>query len=107
MTHEYVPVKMEHSVGKKVYWIAADNKVRVGTVMDVTLCGYQGALYLELHSPTFKINPHPCVHYSSCFGSREAANELARELKDAKGWGLKRCDTCEFEYRKAQQGREG
>lgn len=94
-------MKMEHSIGKKVYWIASDNKVRVGTVLDVSLCEYQGALYLELNSPTFKKNPYPTVHYSNCFSTRDEADELARELRDTKGWGLKRCDRCEFEYRKA------
>lgn len=85
-------------VGDFVYWVHCSNRVYKGEVKRIDFCENQGAIYLILHSPTFKINPYPCVHYTHCFISKEEAHELARELKRADTTQM-RCDRCKFEFK--------
>ena len=80
-------IKTNHKVGDTVYWVHGTNKLMIykGTIEEISLCEYQGALYCLLHSPTFKINPYPNVHYSHVFHTREQAEEFREAVKAAKG----------------------
>ena len=63
--------------GDTVWWVHFTGRVYKGTVQAITLCEYQGALYCNIHSPSFRRNPYPVVHYSFVFLSRQAAEEYA------------------------------
>ena len=60
------------------------------TIQSIDLCEYQGALYCNLYAPSFRRNPHPTVHYSFVFKTREEAKDLA-EYMDANPNGVYPC----------------
>ena len=64
-------------LGDTVWWVHCSNKVYKGTVQAITLCEYQGALYCNIYSPSFRKNQFPVVHYSEVFLSRQEAEEHA------------------------------
>ena len=68
--------------GDTVWWFSYSGKVYKGTVQAITLCEYQGALYCNIHSPSFRINQFPVVHYSNVFLSREEAEKYAEYQKE-------------------------
>ena len=77
-------IKTNIKVGDHVYWVKDTTKsIRIyeATVEEITLCEYQGALYCTLHSPNFKLNPYPVVHYSFVFPSKEQAEEFREVMK--------------------------
>ena len=88
-------IKPHIEIGDTVYWVSSQNKVYKGIVDKYSFCEMQGALYLFLLSPEFKINPYPVVHYTFCFAGKEDADDFAKELKKVGGI-CKRCDRCEF-----------
>ena len=79
-------IKTKINVGDEVWWVHEGIQVRKykGTVVDISLCEYQGALYCVIHSPTFKINPNPCVHYSEVFKTKEEAEKFRKNIKNLK-----------------------
>ena len=86
-------------VGDTVFWVHCSNRVYEGKVEQCSICDYQGAIYLELYSPKFKLNPFPNVHYSHCFLKQEDAREFASTLK-REGKNAMRCDRCRYEFSK-------
>ena len=89
-------MRIKLQIDQVVYWVHCTNKVYKGTIKEYSFCENQGAVYLSIHSPSFRINPYPTVHYSHCFASKERALEFAEALKE-EGSFVKRCDRCEFE----------
>lgn len=77
-----------------VYWCHHSGKVYKGTVQAITLCEYQGALYCEIFSPSFRRNPYPTVHYSFVFPSRDEAIEFAEAQTGSHD--LPMCWGCKF-----------
>jgi hypothetical protein len=81
--------------GDKVYWLHG-LKIYRGTVVRYSWCEGQGAMYLELNAPTFRVNRTPTVHYTSCYRNRSAAEEYVEYLKkQGKTWPM-HCDTCKL-----------
>lgn len=90
-------------IGDTVWWVHCSNKTYKGIAEEYSFCESQGAVYLYLLSPTFKLNLHPCVHYSHCFKTSKEAKEFAKYLKK-ENTICKRCDRCEFnEFNKNQK----
>ena len=69
------------------------------TVMEISLCEYQGALYCTLYCPDFKINPYPNVHYSHVFKSKENAEDFAKELKHISKDNYPMCYGCKYAWK--------
>jgi hypothetical protein len=88
-------IKTRINVGDTVYWIHHSNKVYKGIVEGMHMCEGQGAIYCSIHSPMFKINPYPNVHYSFCYKEKERAVEASEYLKQEEE-SLKRCDRCKL-----------
>ena len=82
--------------GDTVWWVHCSNKVFKGTVQAITLCEYQGALYCELHSPSFRRNQFPVVHYSKVFLSRQSAEEYADYQKANPDMAFLVCMRCHY-----------
>lgn len=82
--------------GDTVWWVHCSNKVYKGTVQSVTLCEYQGALYCNLHSPSFRKNQFPVVHYSNVFPSRQEAEKYAEYQKQNPDSIFPVCMGCHF-----------
>jgi hypothetical protein len=93
-------IKTRLSLGDTVYWVHCSNKIYKGIVREFSFCEDQGAVYLILDSPSFKINPNPIVHYSHCFISKEQAQECIKDYDDWNKMGMIRCDRCYFERSK-------
>ena len=72
------------------------SKVYKGTVQAITLCEYQGALYCNIFSPSFRRNRYPVVHYSKVFRSREEANEFAEQVDHNEDMVLPMCYGCHY-----------
>ena len=89
-------IKTNLNVGDTVWWVHCSNRVYKGVIKDIHLCEYQGALYCNIHSPSFKINPYPVVHYSEVFGSREAAEDFAEYQKKNPDDVLPMCMGCHY-----------
>lgn len=80
-------------IGQTVWFIDCFNKIFKAKVTEYSFCEGQGALYLILDSPSFRRNKTPCVHYTSCFETKEEAEKCVEYLKED---FMKRCDRCEF-----------
>ena len=77
---EYM-LRMEKKPGDKVWWVHESRRaIYEGVIEDVTLNEYQGALYCLIYSPAFRLNPHPSVHYSFVFKSKEAAVDFLKYI---------------------------
>ena len=83
-------------IGDTVYWVHCTNRVYKGTVCEYSFCESQGAVYLHIHSPLFRKNTYPTVHYSFCFKNKDEAKEFAEDMQ-ANGTFCKRCSRCEFD----------
>lgn len=71
-------IKTKISVGNTVWWVHCTGRVYKGVVEDIHICEYQGALYCLIHSPSFKRNQYPVVHYSNVFLDKERARGFAK-----------------------------
>ena len=69
-------VKTKLNVGDTAWWVNCSNKVYEGTIKAVYY-DYQGALYYDIYSPSYRRNTNPVVPYSSVFESREEAKKFA------------------------------
>ena len=87
--------------GDTVWWVHCSNRVYKGTVQAITLCEYQGALYCNIHSPSFRINQFPVVHYSFVFLSRREAEEFAEYQAENPDGVFPVCMGCRFNAMKA------
>ena len=83
-------------VGDTVWWVHCSNRVYKGIVQAIILCEYQGALYCNIFSPSFRRNPYPVVHYSEVFLSRSEAEEHAEYQKENPDGVFPRCMGCHF-----------
>ena len=86
--------------GDTVWWVHCTNKIYKGTVQSITLCEYQGALYCHIHSPSFRKNQYPTVHYSNVFTSRQAAEEFADYQRDNPDGVFPVCMGCHYNAKK-------
>lgn len=79
-------IKTKINVGDQVWWVHDGSQVRKykGTVEQIECCDYQGALYCVIYSPTFKLNPYPCVHYSNVFKTKLEADQFRKTIKTLK-----------------------
>ena len=93
---EKTAIRTKIHVGDTVWWVHCSNKVYKGIVEEITCCDYQGALYCNISSPSFKINPHPTVHYSFVFLARERAKEFAEYQKQNPDGVFPVCMGCHF-----------
>lgn len=91
-------LKTKLNVGDTVWWVHCSNKVYKGTIMEINLCEYQGALYCVLRSPSFKINTTPNVHYSNIFPTRETAEEFAEYQKENPDGVFPMCMGCHYAW---------
>ena len=87
--------------GDTVWWVHCTNKVFKGTVQSITLNEYQGALYCGIHSPSFRRNQFPVVHYSEVFPSREAAEEHAEYQRENPDRVFPVCMGCHYNAMKS------
>ena len=88
-------IRTRINVGDTVYWIHCSNKVYKGIVQEMHMCEGQGAIYCSIHSPLFKLNQYPNVHYSNCYKEKARAIETANYLKQEETF-MKRCDRCKL-----------
>ena len=94
-------IRTNKHIGDKVWWVhRIKDRWRIfeATIEDISLCEYQGALYCQLYSPAFKINPHPTIHYSYVFCTKEEA-ESHREVMKASDNYIPMCDGCKYAWR--------
>lgn len=96
-------IKTKLNVGDTVRWVHCTNRVYNGTIEDIHCCEYQGALYCTLHSPSFKVNPYPVIHYSFVFPTLKAEKEFAEYQKENPDGVFPMCLGCHY----AWNGREG
>jgi len=84
--------------GDTVWWVhdAATVRVYKGVVQGIELCEPQGALYCRIYSPSFRINPHPIVHYSKVWQTRAEAEEYAGYFRENPDDVLPVCMGCHF-----------
>lgn len=97
-------IKTAFNIGDTVWWAHCTNRVYKGTIEDISCCDYQGALYCHLYSPTFKINPHPTVHYSSVFPTRKEAKEFAEYQKENQYDIYPKCMGCHYAWNRREGG---
>lgn len=88
-------------VGDTVWWVHCSGKVYKGTLQAISLCEYQGALYCHIHSPSFRLNQFPTVHYSAVFQSREGAKEFAEYQRKNPDGVFPVCMGCHFNAMKS------
>lgn len=84
-------------VGDKVFWVHCSGRVYAGTVEELRLCEYQGSVYANLYSPTFKLNTYPTVHYSHLFSTKEKAKDFAKYVKQASTVPM--CEGCRYHFK--------
>lgn len=94
-----------HQPGDTVYWVH-DNyysagsgkhaRVIKGTIQSIDLCEYQGALYCNLYSPSFRRNPHPTIHYSHVFKTRDEAQDFAEYVDENPDKVFPMCMGCHY-----------
>lgn len=89
-------IKTNLNIGDTVWWVHCSNKVYRGIIKEISCCDYQGALYCHIYSPSFKINPHPVVHYSSVFESKNEAVDFAKYQKENPDDALPMCMGCHY-----------
>lgn len=100
-------IKTNIKVGDTVWWVkdrwqkngTKKFVVYEATVEKITLCEYQGALYCELHSPGFKLNPYPNVHYSFVFSTKEMAEDFKEAMKTIPKDSMPMCWGCNYAWR--------
>lgn len=88
-------IKTKLNVGDTVWWAHCSNKIYKGTVEEISCCDYQGALYCQIYSPSFRRNPYPTVHYSNVFKSKDDAKEFAEYQKANPDGVLPMCNITE------------
>lgn len=96
-------IKTKLNVDNTVWWVHCDNRVYKGTIEGISCCDYQGSLYCHIHSPSFKRNPYPTVHYSTVFQSRDEAEEFAEYQKENPDDVFPRCMGCHYAAFKAER----
>lgn len=89
-------IKTNLNVGDTVWWVHCSNRVYKGVIEELHLCEYQGALYCNIHSPSFKINPYPVVHYSEVFSNRANAEEFAKYQEENPDDVVPMCMGCHY-----------
>jgi len=89
-------IKTKLNPGDCIWWVHCSGRVYKGTIEEITCCDYQGALYCQIVSPSFKINPTPIVHYSNVFDTRERALEFAEYQKKNPDDVLPMCMGCHY-----------
>lgn len=89
--------------GNTVWWVHCTGKVYKGTVESINLCEYQGALYCVLYSPSFRRNPHPVVHYSNVFTTRQSAEEFSEYQTENPDDVFPKCMGCHYSAFTANQ----
>lgn len=89
-------IKTKLNVGDTVWWVHQSGKVYKGKIEEITCCEYQGALYCQIYSPSFKVNTQPVVHYSSVFLCREQAEEFADYQTRFKDSIVPKCMGCHY-----------
>ncbi len=89
-------IKTKLNVGDTVWWVHCSNKIYKGTVEEISCCDYQGALYCQIYSPSFKRNPYPTVHYSNVFKSKDDAKEFAEYQKENPDDVFPKCMGCHY-----------
>ena len=103
-------IKTGIKIGDPVFWVK-DRYTKSGkkrfmiypaTVKSIRLCEYQGALYCELDSPAFKLNPNPVVHYSFVFPTKEEAAEFRSAVRGSTSY--RKCWGCEYAWKGAKEG---
>lgn len=92
--------------GDTVWWVHCTNRVYKGTVQAITVCEPQGALYCEIHSPSFRRNPYPVVHYSEVFPSRSRAEEFAEYQAENPDHVLPMCMGCHYNMKQRREMEE-
>lgn len=93
----------KHKVGDSVWWVHCSGRVYRGRIESIDLCEYQGALYCVLHSPDFKVNQNPVVHYSNVFRTRSEAREFARYQKRNPDNVFPMCIGCHYHYSREKE----
>ena len=96
-------IKTTITPGDVVWWVHCSNRVYKGTVQAITLCEWQGALYCEIYSPSFRRNPYPVVHYSNVFSSRHAAEEFAEYQAENPDGVFPMCMGCHYNMKRRQE----
>jgi hypothetical protein len=81
-----------------VWWVHCTGKVYRGTILEIELCEYQGALYCLLDSPSFRVNRTPIIHYSDVFKTLEEAKEFAEYQTKNPDGVYPRCMGCHYNY---------
>ncbi len=89
-------IKTNLNVGDTVWWVHCSHKVYKGTIEEISCCDYQGALYCQIYSPSFRRNPYPTVHYSNVFKSRDEAHEFAEYQKANPDGVFPMCMGCHY-----------
>ncbi len=89
-------IKTNINIGDAVWWVHCTSRVYEGVVKDISCCEYQGALYCLIHSPSFKLNPYPSVHYSNVFSTRAGAQDFADYQKENPDNVLPMCMGCHY-----------
>ena len=89
-------IRTKLNIGDVVWWVHCSGKVYKGVIEGITCCDYQGALYCHIHSPSFKLNSYPTVHYSNVFDSRLKAKDFSEYQKENPDDVLPMCMGCHY-----------
>jgi hypothetical protein len=89
-------IKSNIGVGDTVWWVHCSNKVYKGVVENIELCEGSGALFCIIHSPSFQLNHHPCVHYTNVYLTRIAAEDFAEYQKENPDDVVPMCMKCHY-----------
>lgn len=89
-------IKTKLNVGDTVWWSHCSNKIYKGTVEEISCCDYQGALYCQIYSPSFKQNPYPTVHYSNVFKSKDDVQKFAKYQEENPDDVFPKCMGCHY-----------
>lgn len=89
-------IKTKLNIGDTVWWVHCSNKIYKGTVEEISCCDYQGALYCQIYSPSFRRNPYPTVHYSNIFKSKDDAQKFAEYQKANPDDVFPKCMGCHY-----------
>jgi hypothetical protein len=89
-------IKTRFNPGDRIWWVHCTGRIYEGIIGEIHCCDYQGALYCEVASPSFKVNPFPTVHYSNIFKTEQEAKEYSQYQTENPDDVVPMCMSCHY-----------